>query len=461
MRKIWFVALAASALGAQSLPETHPLFARDEVHEFHLRFAQSDWYPQLLSNFNQNSEDVPYIEASFRWRDVAFDKVGVRIKGNSTARVNSLKKPLRIKFNEFTKGQKIEGIGSINLNNMNMDPSMVRESPYFDMARAAGMKAPRMNYAALYINNEFWGLYYLCEVINDDYLKHHFVKEQRDGWLYKGDIGSTFEDLGDDKSPYKRTFEKKTHEDEDDWSDLVALVAALNRTPKEQLAAELEKVLDIDSFLTALALDNMTVNLDSYVGMAQNFYIYRRPADNRFEWLVWDPSLAFGAFSGGLNTEQLKTLPLEWVTTGRGPGGGGPPPGIGPGAPPPGLPPPGGGGPGFGSQARPLATKLWEVPEIKARYTRIYRKLVEEVFHVDKILARMNTLRTMIRPWVERDPNKLNTLEQFDAAMTQEAAAPAPGGPGFGPGGAAPAPALDPFLKARLESVKQQLAERE
>lgn len=463
-KSILWLALAAGPLAAQDLPATHPLFERDEVHEMHLRFAQSDWYQQLLNNFNENEEDIPYIEASFEWRDIRFEKVGVRIKGNSTARVNSLKKPFRIKFNEFTKGQKIEGIGSINLNNMNMDPSMVRESPYFDLARAAGLKAPRMNYAALYINNELWGLYYLGEVINDDFIKHHFVKEQRDGWLYKGDIGSTFEDKGDDKAAYQATFEKKTYEDEDDWSDLIALVAKLNRTPSDQLAAEMEKVLDMESFLTALALDNMTVNLDSYVGMSQNFYIYRRPTDNRFEWLVWDPSLAFGAFSGGLSSDQLKALTLEWVTTGGGIGGGGaPPPGVGPGLPPGGPAPP-----GFGSAARPLATKLLAIPEIKTRYTQIYRRLVEQVFHVDNILARMTALRSMIRPWVERDPNKLNTLEQFDGAMTQETTVTPPdGGPGLppgapggrgGPGGAAPA--LDPFLKARYESVRQQLAER-
>ena len=53
--------------------------------------------------------------------------------------------------------------------------------------------------------------------------------------------------------------------------------------------------MDIDSVLTALALDNATVNLDSYVGLNQNFNIYRRPSDKRWVWIVWDPSLAFGA----------------------------------------------------------------------------------------------------------------------------------------------------------------------
>lgn len=439
IRNLGLLLAFAGLLPAQDQAKEHVLFARDEVHEMHLRFEQTDWFQQMWATFQANGEDVPYIEASFEWRDVKFDKVGVRIKGNSTARVNSIKKPFRIKFNEFTKGQKIEGIGSINLNNCNMDPSMARELPYFELARAAGLKAPRMNYAALYINNQFYGLYFLGEVINDDYLDSHFVKEERKGWLYKGDIGSTFEDKGDDKAPYKTTYEKKTYEDEDDWSDLIALVAALNRTPQSDLVAELDKVLDIDSFLTAMALDNITVNLDSYVGMSQNYYVYRRPTDNKFEWLVWDPSLAFGAFSSGMNVAQLKTLTLEW--TGAGIGGGAP------------------GGPAGGrSAARPLATKLWAIPEIKARYTAIYRRLAEDVYDSEKLIARMNTLRDLIRPYVERDPNKLHTMQQFENAMTVESTTTG-GGPGGQGGGNAPA--LEPFLRDRIASVKAQLAARE
>ena len=48
----------------------------------------------------------------------------------------------------------------------------------------------------------------------------------------------------------------------------------------------------MDSFLTPLALDNATVNLDSHVGMAQNYYLYRRPSDQKWVGIVWDPSLA-------------------------------------------------------------------------------------------------------------------------------------------------------------------------
>jgi len=107
MRILGCLLTLVAGLSAQNAPTPHPFFERDEVHEIHLSFAQSDWYNQLLKNFNENAQDVPYIEASFQWRDVRFEKVGVRLKGDSTVRVNSVKKPFRVKFNEFVKGQKI------------------------------------------------------------------------------------------------------------------------------------------------------------------------------------------------------------------------------------------------------------------------------------------------------------------------------------------------------------------
>lgn len=443
MQRFSAIALMACALvSAQSLPERHVLFEGDVVHEIWLTFSQPDWYEQLVANFNGNEDDVPYIEASFQWNEFAFDKVGVRIKGNSTARVASMKKPFRIKFNEYTKGQKINGVGAINLNNVNGDASMVREKMYFELARQAGVKAPRMNWAALYVNGQYWGLYLMGEIINDDFLKNHFVKAERDGWLYKANIGSTFEDWGSDKARYKQVWEKKSFEEEDDWSDLMNLATVLNQTPADQLEAKINEVLDVDSFLTAMALDNITVNLDSYVVMTQNFYVYRRPTDNKFEWLVWDPSLAFGSFSGGVTTAQMPTLPLEY-TGAMGGGFGGP-----------------GGGGGGASVARPLAQKLWAVPSIKARYRQIYQRIALEVFNTDNILARMSYMQSIVRPWVEGATYKLTSLEQFDGALTTGSADTVPGGIGGGFGGApgmGGGPAIKPLIEGRKAFVLREL----
>lgn len=130
--------------------------------------------------------------------------------------------------------------------------------------------------------------------------------------------------------------------------------------------------------------------------------------------------------------------------------------------------PPGGGGPGPGGQqavGRPLATKLWEVPEYKERYRQIYQQLMTKAFDPANVIARASALREMIAPWVEKDTQKLVTQEQFDNAMTQDATGTGPGGAGpggqggqAGPNGGG-IPGLIPFITARASFVNGKLAE--
>ena len=151
------------------MPPPHPAFDQDAVHEIHLRFPNADWYEVLQANYSGVEADNPYFPASLEWGSYNFENVGVRLKGNSSYNIQGRKKPFRIKLNEFVKGQKIENMASFSLSNAWNDPSFVREKAYYELAAALGLKAPRSNFAALYINDEYWGLYVLTEVVNGDF----------------------------------------------------------------------------------------------------------------------------------------------------------------------------------------------------------------------------------------------------------------------------------------------------
>ena len=439
------LALLPVALSAQIAPPASAVFDKDAVHEIRLTFKNADWFAQLTSDYDTYPDNTPYREASLVWGQYKFDIVGVRFKGNSSYRgATTRKKPFRIKLNEFTKGQKIDSMASFGLSNAWNDPSFVREKPYYEMAAAIGLPAARSNFAALYINEEYWGLYILGEIVNGDFLTNHFGKGNDTGNLYKAtDPGANLAYAGEDPAAYQTLFSKESNETDNDWTDLIELARIFDQTAIADLPAKLDKLIDVDSFLTALALDNMTVNLDSYVGMSQNYYLYRRPSDQKWVWIVWDPSLAFGALSQGLTVQQMKDLALEWVqpaNTGA----------------------PGGGGLGGASATRPIASKLWQVPAYKQRYRTIYRSIVDKAMVPATVIARMNALRTLIRPSVEKDTQKLVTMAQFDAAMTSDAttgdaAAPGAPGPPQGGGGAGGAPGLQPFIEGRVTSIKALL----
>lgn len=418
MTRLLLLAALPLALSAQVVsPPASTVFDKDQVHEIRLTFKQAGWYEQLLADYDQFPDNTPYREASLEWGANKFETIGVRFKGNSSYRgATTKKKPFRIKLNEFVKGQKIDGMASFGLSNAWSDPSFVREKPYYEMAAAIGLAAARSSFAALYINGEYWGLYILGEIVNGDFLKSHFAKGDDGGNLYKAtEPGANLAYLGENPAAYRNTFSKESNEEADDWTDLIELARVFEQTPIAELSTKLDKLIDVDSFLTALALDNMTVNLDSYVGMAQNYYLYRRPSDQRWAWIPWDPSLAFGAHSQGLTVQQMKNLVLEWARTG-------------------------------GSTARPIATKLWQVPAYKQRYRAIYRDIFEKQMSPAQVVGRMNALRDLIRPWVEKDTQKLVTQAQFDAAMMSDATA----APGQGSG----APGLQPFIEGRAASIR-------
>jgi len=152
-------------------------------------------------------------------------------------------------------------------------------------------------------------------------------------------------------------------------------------------------------------------------------------------WILWDPSLAFGAFTGGAqgSGSQTSLSVLYSAAQQQNPGGQLPP------ANPGGIR--GGGG-------RPLFTRLMEVPQYKKRYGQIYRWLAAEYLAADQVTTRMKVLHDMIRPWVARDTQKLNTMEQFETALAEDQTlnnrpGGAPGGGGLG----GISPGLDPFFR--------------
>jgi len=417
---------------AQSAPP-HPLFDTDAVHTVRLRFSAEDWYQQLRTNF-EGKDDPDYMEVDVTVDDLPFARAGIRFKGNSS--YNSYpgrKKSFKIKLNKYVKGQKYEGLETFNLNNAFKDPSFVREKIYYELAASMGIAAPRVSYAAVYINDAYWGLYFLTEQVDKTLLQGRFG-ENEDGNLFKGDPRGTLEYRGQDPAPYKSMYELETNESADDWSDLIELSRVLNNTPAAELPGAIEPILDIDPILSFLALNNYTVNLDSYIGSGHNYYIYHRHSDGRFTPIPWDPNEAWGVFNMNMSIDALTRLsPMYPQATN----------------PPPQPLPPGPGQP-QGAPPRPLATRLFTVPGYRERYIEKLRLLAEGAGHPDLLSARANVLRDMIRPFVMEDRQKMFSDQQFEDAMSRDIGGAAPGTPGL-PGGVVPG--LEKFMRARLDGL--------
>lgn len=402
---------------AALIPPDHPLFEEDAVHEIRLTFHQNDWWDSLRVNF-EGQDDPQYLSAEFDWETVHFDSIGVRFKGNSSySGYPGVKKSFKLDFDEFIEGQEIDGLDKLNLNNAFNDPSFVREACAYKLCEAVGLPTVRTNFAALYINNSYWGLYTLVEQFDQEFIESRFGAAEN-GNLWKGDPHGTLEYRGPVESSYYDSYELENHEDENDWSVLVELADVLNNTPLEALPDSLHNILDVNSALAMLAIDVFTVNLDSYIGRCCNYYFYHRDLDDRFVFVEWDLNEAWGVFnSWGLSQIQLRHLDPHWTST---------------------LP---------GDQ-RPLAERLWQIEAFDEIYLGHMLALMAGAAHPDTLVNRMIELRSLIQPFVYSDVNKMFSNTQFDIALTQDVHQ----GPRFIPG-------LEPFIRERDAWLRSQIGE--
>ena len=163
-----------------------------------------------------------YVDATFRLSvgDLVLGPkpAEVRLKGHASFRPFDRKAALKVKF---AKANRPLGLKSLTLNNMVQDPSMIRETLGYEVMHAAGVAAPRTGLAYVRVNKQGYGLYLNLETYDDVMLERLFATMQH---LYEAD------DPGVDVAPGGASTYELEEGDEDDRSDLEALIAAANAT---------------------------------------------------------------------------------------------------------------------------------------------------------------------------------------------------------------------------------------
>ena len=109
-----------------------------------------------------------------------------------------------------------------------------------------------------------------------------------DGLLLKPSTFGVFRYLGEDWAKYEVAYIPKTTPTEPQQQRLIAFTKLLHQADDEEFEATVDEYLDVDQFLRFLAMNVLLSNLDSFLGGAQNYYVYLDSASNRFHFLPWD-----------------------------------------------------------------------------------------------------------------------------------------------------------------------------
>ena len=179
------------------------------------------------------------VKVTVKEGDSVYTNVALHLKGAAGSfRPVDDTPALTLKFDKFVAGQNFHGLNKLSLNNSVQDPSYLTEKICRELFEASGVPVPRAAHAKVELNGRNLGLYVLTEGFNKQFLKRYFRNTK--GNLYDcGFVKEITDGLGVNSGDNRR-----------DQSDLQALAeTALDQDPTRRLA-RLEKVLDMDRFLS-------------------------------------------------------------------------------------------------------------------------------------------------------------------------------------------------------------------
>jgi len=191
----------------------------------------------------------------------------------------------------------------------------------------------------------------------------------------------------DDYDSYSNIFDNAVFDITD--SDKDRLISTL-----KQLSAgeNLEEIVNIEEVLRYFVVHNFVLNFDSYTGsMMHNYYLYEK--DGMLSMIAWDYNLAFGAFSGGGNSQSgttsttaLVNFPIDTPVSGA------------------------------TLEERPLLGKLLENETYLELYHQLFGEFISSYFDSGEFEQMIESAIALISPYVEKDPTAFCTYEEFTKA---------------------------------------------
>ncbi len=289
-------------LPASSSVDYWTVFDDSRLRRVDISLTQADWDAMWVDPESKYQVKVDATIFGEELKDVGF-----RMRGQFSLRMSGAKKPWKIDTDYYIDGQEFHNLRQLMFLNNIGDSSLLYEKLAYEMMYAAGLPASHVAYVEMWIDISddadppvFWGVYSMVERVDNKYIGNRFGAESKGGNLYKAShaqrgpmdliyYGDQIEDYPTQNGQY--AYGKMSNEAEADYSDIVNLCKVLDGTTyasDEEFMAALEAVFDMDAFLRYLAVVTLIDNWDTYPYTGNNYYLYRDPVTDIFEWIPWD-----------------------------------------------------------------------------------------------------------------------------------------------------------------------------
>ncbi|SES96803.1 CotH kinase family protein [[Clostridium] polysaccharolyticum] len=159
------------------------VFDKTKVMKVNIIMEEDAWEEML-----ENAASEEYSACDIEINGKRYNNVGIRPKGN-TSLLNIVQDDttdrfsFKVEFDHFEKGQSLDGLDKLSLNNIMADATYMKEYITYDILSYLGVNSSLFSYASIHHNGEYWGLYIAFEAIEDSFLQRTYG--ETDGKLYK------------------------------------------------------------------------------------------------------------------------------------------------------------------------------------------------------------------------------------------------------------------------------------
>lgn len=355
--------------GETRTTEQDKFYRPDQVQDVYLQIA-----PDELRRMRDALPKRIYVPGSFRWGDVSIDQVGIRFKGNSSSHPNQQhKRSYLVKFDEYDRSGRFLEMKRVSFDNGVQFGSLFSEPIITEILRSEGIVTHRCNYARLYVNDVYQGVYVNVERIDDTFLERNSLG--RDGSLFKVDEGGPGGDLqylGDNPNAYERTFELKSGSRVLAYQRLIAFLRQIHESPPQEFRASLAASMELDEFLRVTAVMLFAGAFDQLTGwQPHNYYLHFDPQQKRWNYLPWDLDVGFAKVAFG-RIRVLDDWHAGWPLAGR-------------------LP-------------NPLLQRVIADPVLLKQYRQEAERILETYFEPEKLCRMLDQKYALIKESLQSDP---------------------------------------------------------
>ena len=403
------------------------LFDTSKVHTVNI--VMDGW-----DEFIESCADEEYAQCSVIIDDETYKNVAIRAKGNtslsSVQNYGNDRYSFKIEFDHYNETNTYYGLDKLSLNNIIQDNTYMKDYLTYQMMGYFGVNASLCSYVQILVNGEEWGLYLAVEGIEESFLSRNYGNDY--GELYKPDSMSMGDGRGnggkfdmddwqdnqdnggnsrfpeggmqmpgmngdgmgktgssdvsliysdDEYSSYSNIFDNaKTVISDADKDRLIASLKMLNEN------SSIEDVVNVEEVIRYFVVHNFVCNFDSYTGaMIHNYYLYEE--DGQLSMIPWDYNLAFGGFVEGLDAASLVNYPIDTPVSGG------------------------------TVESRPMLSWIFENEKYTELYHRYFAEFISQYFDSGYFAEMIDNVKAMISPYVESDPTKFCTCEEFEQGI--------------------------------------------